>query len=85
MGIATLVFLLALALLAYGIVNLVIAGAASLVSKWMRALLIIVGSLSVILSLIVIGFPGIGLVALVVMLSVTFLLNGIESIISGIE
>jgi len=87
LGIATLVFLLAFALLAYGIVSLVIGGsaAASLVSKWMRALLVIVGALSVIFSLVVLVFPGIGLVTLVIWLSVSFLLNGIESMISGIE
>ncbi len=87
LGIATLVFLLALALLAYGIVSLVIGGsaAARLISKWKRALLVIVGALSVIFSLIVLVYPGIGLVTLVVWLSVAFLLNGIESIISGIE
>jgi uncharacterized membrane protein HdeD (DUF308 family) len=87
LGMATLVFLLALALLAYGIVSLVIGGsaAASLVSKWKRALLVIVGVLSVIFSIIVLVFPSIGLVTLVVWLSISFLLNGIESIISGIE
>ena len=87
LGIATLVFLLALALLAYGIVSLVIGGsaAAGLVSKWNRALLVVVGVLSVIFSLIVLVFPGIGLVTLVVWLSVAFLLNGVESIISGVE
>jgi uncharacterized membrane protein HdeD (DUF308 family) len=87
LGIATLVFLLAFALLAYGIVSLVIgaSAAASLVSKWKRALLLIVGALSIIFSLIVLVFPGIGLVTLVVWLSVAFLLNGIETIISGIE
>ena len=87
LGIATLVFLLAIALLAYGIVSLVIGGsaAASLVSKWKQALLVIVGALSIIFSLIVLVFPGIGLVTLVVWLSVSFLLNGIESIIAGIE
>jgi uncharacterized membrane protein HdeD (DUF308 family) len=74
LGIATLVFLLALALLAYGIVSLVIGGsaAASLLSKWKRALLIIVGVLSVIFSLIVLVFPAIGLVTLVVWLLVAF-------------
>jgi len=87
LGIATLVFLLALALLAYGIVSLVVGGsaAASLVSKSKRALLVIVGALSVIFSLIVLVFPGIGLVTLVVWLSISFLLNGIESITSGVE
>ncbi len=87
LGIATLVFLLAFALLAYGIVSLVIGGSAvaGLLSKFVRALLIIVGSLSIIFSLLVIVFPAVGLVSLVIMLSVSFLLNGIESIISGIK
>ena len=87
LGIATLVFLLAFALLAYGIVSLVIGGSAAaiLVSKWTRALLVIVGALSVVFSLIVLVFPGIGLVTLVVWLSVSFLLNGVESMISGVE
>ena len=87
LGIGTLVFLLAFALLVYGIASLVIGGSAvaNLLSKWMRALLVIVGALSIILSLIVIVYPALGLITLVVMLSVSLLLNGIESIISGIE
>ena len=87
LGIGTLVFLLAFALLAYGIVSLVIGGSvvAGFVSKWVRALLVIIGSLSVLFSILIIVFPGMGLLSLVVMLSVSFLLNGIESIISGIE
>jgi len=87
LGISTLVFLLAFGLLAYGIVSLVIGGSAvaGLVSKWKRLLLVIVGALSVIFSFLVLVFPGIGLVTLVVWLSVSFLLNGIESVISGLE
>lgn len=87
LGIGTLVFLLAFGLLAYGIVSLVIGGSAiaSVLPKWVRALLVIVGALSVIFSLVVIVFPTIGVVTLVAMLSVSFLVNGIESIISGIE
>lgn len=87
LGIAMLVLLLAFALLAYGIVSLVIGGsaAATLASKWKRALLLIVGALSVIFSLIVLVFPGIGLVTLVVWLSVSLLLDGIESMISGVD
>ena len=87
LGISTLVFLLAFGLLAYGIVSLVIGGSAvaGLVSKWKRSLLVIVGALSVIFSFLVLVFPGIGLVTLVVWLSVSFLLNGIESVISGLE
>jgi uncharacterized membrane protein HdeD (DUF308 family) len=87
LGFGTLIFLLAFAMLIYGIASLLIGGsmAAGLLPKWERALLVIVGVLSVIFALIVIGFPAIALVTLVVMLSVSFLLNGVESIISGIE
>lgn len=87
LGVATLVFLLGFGLLAYGIVSLAIGGSAvaGLLSKWVRALLVIVGALSVIFSAIVLVFPAIGLVTLAVWLSVAFLLNGIESMISGLE
>ena len=87
LGMGTMIFLLAFALMVYGIVSLIVGGsaAAGLVSKWWRAVLIIVGVLSVIFSLLVIVFPAIGLITLVVWLSVSFLLNGIESIISGVE
>ena len=87
LGATTLVFLLAIAVLFYGIMSLVIGGSgvAGVLSTWRRALLVVVGALSVLLSLIVIAFPGVGLLTLAVMLSVSFLLNGIESIMSGIE
>jgi uncharacterized membrane protein HdeD (DUF308 family) len=87
LGVGTLVFLLAFGLLVYGIISLVIGGSAvaRLLSKWVRALLVITGALSVIFSLIVIVYPAIGILTLVVWLSVSFLLNGIESIISGVE
>lgn len=87
LGVGTLVFLLAFGLLAYGTVSLVIGGSvvARLLPKWVRALLVIVGALSVMFSVIVLVYPGIGLVTLVVWLSISFLLNGIESVVSGVE
>jgi len=85
LGASTLVFLLAFGLLCYGIVSLVIGGALKLLSKWTRALLVIVGVLSIVFSLIVFILPAFGLLTLVIWLSVSFLLNGIESVVSGIE
>lgn len=86
LGVATLLFLLGFGLLAYGTLSLVIGSAvAGLLSKTVRVLLVIVGALSVIFALIVLVFPTIGLATLVVWLSVAFLLNGIESMISGVE
>jgi uncharacterized membrane protein HdeD (DUF308 family) len=86
-GVGSLVFLLAFALLTYGIISMVIGGSAvaGLMSKWTRALLVIVGALSVLFSFIVIVFPALAVLTLIVMLSVSFLLNGVESIVSGIE
>ena len=86
LGIGALVFLLALAMLGYGVASLMIGGSgvAGLLPKLERTLLVIVGALSLVLALIVIVFPAIGLVSLIVMLSVSLLLNGVESIISGI-
>ena len=51
LGTGTLVFLLAFALLVHGIVSLVVGGSgvAGLLSKWVRALLVIVGALCPIL------------------------------------
>jgi uncharacterized membrane protein HdeD (DUF308 family) len=87
LGVATLVFLLALALMAYGIVSLLVGGsiAAKLLSKWKRALLVIVGALSVLFAFIILVAPALGVVSLVAILSVSFLLNGTESILSGVE
>jgi uncharacterized membrane protein HdeD (DUF308 family) len=87
LGAGTLVFLLAFALMAYGIVSLIVGGSivAHLLPKSARALLVIVGALSILFSFIIMVFPGIGILTMVVMLSVSLLLNGVESIISGIE
>jgi uncharacterized membrane protein HdeD (DUF308 family) len=87
LGVGTLILLLAFAMLIYGVASLLIGGAAaaSVLPKWERALLVIVGALSVIFALIVIVFPAIAVLTLVVMLSVSFLLNGLQNIISGIR
>jgi uncharacterized membrane protein HdeD (DUF308 family) len=87
LGVGALIFLLAFALMAYGIISLLIGAwiGAGALSKWWRALLIIIGTLSVLFSFIVVVFPALALLTLVAMLSVALLLNGIESMISGIE
>ena len=85
LGASTLVFLLAFGLLCYGIVSLVIGSALKILSKRVRALSVIVGALSIIFAFTIFVFPAIGLLTLVVWLAVSFLLNGIESVISGVE
>ena len=84
LGISTLVLLLALAAMIYGITTIVLGAVARLLQKWVRAFLVVVGLLSVVFSFIVIGDPALGLFTLVILLAVSFLMNGIESIVSAI-
>ena len=86
LGVSTLIFLLALGLLCYGIASLVIGGIAKLLPKYVRALLVIVGVVSIIFSLVVFALPAIGLLTLILWLSVSLLVNGgIESIASAMS
>ena len=85
LGMGTLIFLLAFASLIYGIGSIVIGAWAAILPKWSRALHVLVGLLNIVFSFIVIASPAIGAVALVILLSVSFMVSGIESIVSAIE
>jgi uncharacterized membrane protein HdeD (DUF308 family) len=82
---STLIFLLAFASLIYGIGSIVIGAWVAILPKWSRALHVLVGLLNIVFSFLVIAYPAIGAVALVIILSVSFMVSGIESIISAIE
>jgi len=84
MGAVTLIFLLAIATMVYGIGSVVIGAMAGRLPKWVRALLVIAGLLAVVFSLIVFAEPAIGALTLIVILSVSLMVNGIESILSAI-
>ena len=84
LGATTLVFLLAFAAMIYGITTIVLGAMLKSLKKWSRAFLIVAGILSLVFSFVVLGFPALGLFTLVVMLAVSFLVNGIESIVSAI-
>jgi uncharacterized membrane protein HdeD (DUF308 family) len=84
LGVGTLVFLLAFAAMIYGVTSLVLGALAGQLPKWSRAFLVITGIVSVVFSLVVLVFPAFGLFTLVVMLAVSFLVNGVESIISAL-
>lgn len=79
-----LIYLLSFVLLINGIVRLVISGFAKAFPSWLRGLLAVVGLLTIVLSVVVFISPAFGELTLVFILSITFLLNGIARILSGI-
>ncbi|MDH5267070.1 MAG: DUF308 domain-containing protein [Candidatus Bathyarchaeota archaeon] len=79
-----LIYLLSFALLIHGIARIVIGGFAKVFPSWLRGLLVVVGILTIVLSVIVLVSPGFGFLTLVLILSFTFLLNGIARIVSGV-
>jgi len=84
LGVGTLVFLLAFAAMIYGITTIALGAVAKRLQKWSRAFLIIAGIVSVVFSFVVLDFPALGILTLTVMLAVSFLMSGIESIVSAI-
>jgi len=79
---ATVIIIISIAVLIYGIGRIAI-GATAPISGGLRGLLIRTGLLMVILSIIVIVYPGLGIAFLAVLLSIAFLIIGIESIVAG--
>ena len=84
MGTITLIFLLAFATMVYGFGSIAIGSIAARLPKWVRGLLVVLGVLAVVFSLIVFAEPMIGLFTLIVILSVSLMVHGIESIASAI-
>jgi len=84
LGASTLVLLLAFAAMFYGITTIALGALATRLPKWVRGFLVVTGILSVIFSFVVLVFPALGALTLVVLLTVSFLVNGIESIVSAI-
>jgi len=79
-----LIYLLSFALLINGITRLIIGGFAKVLPSWLRGLLVVVGLLTIVLSVVVFISPAFGELTLVFLLSITFLLSGIARIASGI-
>ena len=85
MGVITLIFLLAFATMVYGFGSIAIGAIVKRLPKWVRAFLIVMGLLAVIFAFAVFGEPGIGLFTLIVLLSVSLMVHGIESIVSALK
>jgi uncharacterized membrane protein HdeD (DUF308 family) len=83
-GASTLVLLLAVAAMVYGITTIMLGAMVARLSKLPRAVLIVTGVLSVVFSFAVIDLPALGMLTLVVLLAASFLVSGVESIVSAI-
>ena len=79
-----LIYLLSFALLINGIARLVIGGFGKIFPSWLRGLLAVIGLLTIILSVVVFVSTTLGELTLILILSITFLLNGMARIVSGI-
>ena len=83
MGALTLIFLLAFATMVYGFESIAIGAIAARLSRSVRAILVILGALGVAFAIIVFSEPAIGIFTLIVLLSVSLMVHGIESIASA--
>ena len=85
LGVGTLIFMLAFATLFYGISSVAIGAAISKITRGVRALVLVSGFLAIVLSLIVLVNPAAAILTLVFLLSVSFMVSGIESIVVAFE
>jgi uncharacterized membrane protein HdeD (DUF308 family) len=79
-----LIYILSFALLLNGVARLAIGGFGRAFPKWLRGFFAVVGIFTIILAVIVFLYSDFGFFALVLMLSFTFMFNGIARIIQGI-
>jgi len=80
-----LIYILSFILLLNGVARLVIGGFARTLPKWLRRFLVDVGVITIALSVVVFMAPSFGLLTLVLILSITFLFNGVARIVQGIK
>lgn len=85
LGIGTLVFMLAFGTIFYGIVSVAIGASVTGLTRGVRALVLLTGVLAIILSVVVLVNPAAAMLTLVLLLSVSFMVNGIESIVLAFE
>jgi uncharacterized membrane protein HdeD (DUF308 family) len=85
LGVGTLVFMLAFGTMIYGIASVAIGASVTRLAKGLRALVMLSGLLAMVLSLIVLLKPAVAILTLIFLLSVSFMINGIESIVLAFE
>jgi uncharacterized membrane protein HdeD (DUF308 family) len=82
---AVLVSLLGFGLLVHGITRVIIGATAKILANWVRGLLVVGGVLAVILSIVVLVYPGVAILTLVFLLSIGLTWSGIDAVIAGAE
>jgi len=80
-----LIYIISFALLLNGVARLVIGSYVKAFPKWVRGFFVIVGLLTIVLSVVVFVSTEFGFLALVLMLSFTFMFNGIARIVQGLS
>jgi len=85
LGLSTLVVILAFGTMIYGIASVAIGASASRLTRGVRALALLTGILAIILSVVVLVSPAVAILTLVFLLSVAFMVNGVESIVLAFE
>jgi uncharacterized membrane protein HdeD (DUF308 family) len=85
LGLGTLIFMLAFATMIYGIVSVPFGASGSGLTRGVRALVLLSGFLAMILSVIVLARPAVAILTLIFLLSVSFMVNGIESIVLAFD
>jgi len=79
-----LIYIISFALLLNGVARFVVGSLAKAFPKWVRGLFIAIGLVTIGLSVVVFVYSELGFLALVLMLSVTFMFNGLARIVQGI-
>lgn len=84
LDLATLVLLLAAAVVAQGF-GRIVTGAGREMPAWLRRASVATGALTVAVVLVAVLLPGLALLTVTILLAVVLLLNGIESVVSGLR
>jgi uncharacterized membrane protein HdeD (DUF308 family) len=79
-----LIYLLSFALMFIGVTRVLVGGFGKFFPAWLRGFLVVVGLLTIVMSVAAVVLPALGFLTLVFMLAMTFLLNGIARTVSGI-
>ena len=79
-----LIYLLSSVLLLNGVARMAVGGFAKKFPTWLRGFLVAVGLLTIVISAVVFMSSDFGFLALILLLSFTFMFNGIARIIQGI-
>jgi len=82
-GLLTLLILVSYGLIVYGLGRIFLVYKFKGTAGWRRGMIAVVGVLDIILSVIVLAFPGFALLTLAVILALVILMIGAESLISG--